>query len=71
MTKLQNLAKMMNVTEQQAFTFATCIRYQMKKGLSMEQAVEQHMKTLAEMVRLAKEDDASLRGMCADAVQGR
>jgi hypothetical protein len=66
--KLQNLAKLMNVTEQQAYTFARCISYQMNKhpSLTVEQAVETHMQAMDQMVEYAKQD--RLGGIVADEI---
>jgi hypothetical protein len=66
MTNLQSLAKLMSVSEQDAYAFAFCVRHWMKQGLSMEQAVAQHMASLKQMVELAKTD--AIRSKCVDAV---
>jgi hypothetical protein len=66
--KVQNLAKLMNVTEQQAYTFARCISYQMSRHphLTIEQAVDIHMQSMNDMVRYAKED--RLGGIVAEEI---
>jgi hypothetical protein len=68
MNKVKKLAKIMNVTEQQAYTFARCISYQMGKdtSLTIEQAVKAHMQAMHQMVEYAKQD--RLGGIVADEI---
>jgi len=56
MTNAQRLAKIANITEQQAVTMAVIIRRAMKDGITMEQAVAHYMASMKEMAAYARMD---------------
>jgi hypothetical protein len=54
MGNLETFAKTAGLTNQQAYTFAVCVRYAMKQGLTIEQAVAHQMKALGQMAKIAR-----------------
>jgi predicted nucleic acid-binding protein len=72
---LQNFAKTLNVSEQDAYTFARLVKYQMDtRNLSMEDAVHAHMASMKELARLTREDEDFRRetlGQVWEAARGR
>ncbi len=58
MTNAKRLAKIANITEQQAVTMAVIVRHSMKGGLTMEQAVANYMASMKEMASLTRQDAA-------------
>lgn len=56
MTQAKHLAKVANITEQQAVTMAVLVRSNMRQGMTLDQAVDAYMTSIRALAACSRAD---------------